>query len=565
MNDGTAMVLFTLYYNLMKGDQYDTSKIFLFFLSTCIGSPMLGIGIGFVGVYWLGRANRPLSGDDVTFQIVVTVCVAYLVFFIAQYECEMSGVLACCGAGSVFAWLAPPLILEHETMHNVWSFIEWVGNTLIFLLAGLIIGSETQKEIGLTDWLYMAAIYVVLFTLRGGIIAVLYPSISNVGLKCSVADAKFLAWSGLRGALGMALSLIVFSDYEEINLNKDDANKLFFYVGGVASLTLIINAPTAQFVLSYLGLTKDEFSPEVVNNISQVRLKLKKKSMDDLEALQSDKYLIQGHVLEKFVSLLQVEDDRDLRCSIAMETLRKQSFSRRGSAEDVAEDMLKYCRTMFLECVRSKYWKFIADGKMPRQSKVTQSLLYSIDNALDRVHKNNLRDWKWLKSEMQLNQYMMQFTEMYRSYTPEWFPLHAMGDVIITRNVYFRVYLLTNFIDAHEDAQRKFLGFMGGETEADMGTEEAHQPQTVTVEQAQVLRESINLVSLNVACVQCSITMMRRLGKRSSHPASVHRPRLRDQHRVPASQSHHPGSTNRNSPRDGRGRLAAAKSGRGIF
>ena len=37
------------------------------------------------------------------------------------------------------AWLGPPLLLEHETIHSVWSTLEWIGNTLIFLLAGTLI------------------------------------------------------------------------------------------------------------------------------------------------------------------------------------------------------------------------------------------------------------------------------------------------------------------------------------------------------------------------------------------------------------------------------------------
>jgi NhaP-type Na+/H+ or K+/H+ antiporter len=77
-------------------------------------------------------------------QTSITVCCAYLTFFTAQYSAKGSGVLACCGAGLMLSWLAPPLILEPHTLHNIWSFIEWMGNTLIFLLAGLIIGGTQE-------------------------------------------------------------------------------------------------------------------------------------------------------------------------------------------------------------------------------------------------------------------------------------------------------------------------------------------------------------------------------------------------------------------------------------
>lgn len=87
-------------------------------------------------VYWLRTANRPLKESDASIQISITVCSAYLIFFIAQYTCKISGVLACCGAGLMLSWLGPPIILSHESLHSVWNIIEWMGNTLIFLLAG---------------------------------------------------------------------------------------------------------------------------------------------------------------------------------------------------------------------------------------------------------------------------------------------------------------------------------------------------------------------------------------------------------------------------------------------
>lgn len=53
-------------------------------------------------------------------------------------------------------------------------------------------------------------------------------------------------------ALGMALALIV----EKSTPTKisADTSRLFFYVGGIAALTLVINATTAKSLLFALGL-----------------------------------------------------------------------------------------------------------------------------------------------------------------------------------------------------------------------------------------------------------------------------------------------------------------------
>lgn len=219
MNDGTAMVLFTLYFKLMEGEQFGAGDIIWFMVKMIIFSPLLGVVFGLCGVYWLSKANNPLGGQDTTIQIGITVSTAYLVFYVAQYECEISGILACCAAGLVFAFLGPPLILEHETMHSVWGFIEWTGNTLIFLLAGCIIGSNLDNHsISASDFGYVLALYLILLLVRCLVVALLFPGLSRLGLKCSASEAKFMCWAGLRGALAISLSLIVYGDYEKIGI-----------------------------------------------------------------------------------------------------------------------------------------------------------------------------------------------------------------------------------------------------------------------------------------------------------------------------------------------------------
>ena len=199
MNDGSAMVLFTLYFNLLKGEEYTINGLVFYFIKMIIGAPILGCLFGLVCVFWLSTCDRKFLSEDITVQIAITFVCAYMSFFTANYICEVSGVLACCAAGLMFAWKAPSLILEHESMHHVWGIFEWLGNTLIFLLAGIIIGGETLKRITVIDWVYLCVIYVVLMLLRAAIILLLYPLLSNVGLKCTAPDAMFMAWAGLRG------------------------------------------------------------------------------------------------------------------------------------------------------------------------------------------------------------------------------------------------------------------------------------------------------------------------------------------------------------------------------
>jgi NhaP-type Na+/H+ or K+/H+ antiporter len=209
MNDGTAMVLFMLFYNMLEGSTYDTLGIIEFFISMSLGSCLLGASMGLLTVRFLRSLNRPLIPEDTVLQISVTFCCAYLSFYTAQSYLEISGVLCCCGAGVVLAWLGPPIILNHESMHNVWAVVEWFGNTMIFLLAGLIFGTRTLESVDSIDWLYLFVLYVFLHLVRLLIVVVCYPFLRKLGHPVSMYDAVFIVWAGLRGALGIVLGLIV--------------------------------------------------------------------------------------------------------------------------------------------------------------------------------------------------------------------------------------------------------------------------------------------------------------------------------------------------------------------
>ena len=211
LNDGTAMVLFTVFFNLLNGQTYTGGGIIGFFVAACFGSVIVGGIIGLITVRWLRTANRPLSDMDVLVQTAITICSAYVTFYIAQETLLISGVLACCGAGIVLAWLAPPVILNHETMHNIWGMMEWMLNTMIFLLAGLIIGNRIFDYVRPLDWVFLFVLYIMLMIFRFFVIACCYPFISKVGHKCTWQEAVFMGWGGLRGVSNSFFLKIILS------------------------------------------------------------------------------------------------------------------------------------------------------------------------------------------------------------------------------------------------------------------------------------------------------------------------------------------------------------------
>jgi NhaP-type Na+/H+ or K+/H+ antiporter len=199
LNDGTAMVLFTVFYESLRGHSYTVGGVTFFFVAATLGSVLFGLLCGFIIVRWLRTANRPLKEIDTTIQIAITISCAYLIFFIAQYVLQISGPLACCWAGIMLAWMAPPIILNHDTMHHVWGMVEWTLNTLIFLLAGLIIGNRVIDKVSAIDWIYVVLLYGALVVIRFVVILLLFPWLSTWGHKCTKQEAVFMGWAGLRG------------------------------------------------------------------------------------------------------------------------------------------------------------------------------------------------------------------------------------------------------------------------------------------------------------------------------------------------------------------------------
>ena len=78
----------------------------------------------------------------------------------------------------------------------------------------------------------------------------------------------------------------------------------------------------------------------------------------------------------------------------------------RGSNPTMLPEVLKYVRTIYLEIVRTSYWKGIESGKLQRTSYAVQFLLYSVDLGLDEISKGldnwyiGLKDFDYIHAEI---------------------------------------------------------------------------------------------------------------------------------------------------------------------
>lgn len=296
LNDGTAIVLYTVAYKMLSGQEMDSTEIMIYLLKTALYAWMLGVVIGLLHYVWIKAASDHLDHHSSLIQVSITVSCAYVSFSVAEGLFHISGVLATVAASLVLAHFMWPKIVGASTMHRIWHMFEYLGNTVIFFLAGVLTGNSLTR-VSMMDYVHLFVIYLALLVIRAALIFSSIPLLkllhtSRQSVKWE--DAAIMSWGGLRGAVGLALAMIVNIDKAAGRLTQQDADRALFYVGGVAMLTLMINASTCPMLVKRLGVTQLPQAKQqmMLLIVSQLQTKLEEK---DLEQYVSD---IVGHVLE---------------------------------------------------------------------------------------------------------------------------------------------------------------------------------------------------------------------------------------------------------------------------
>ena len=266
VNDGTAIVVFSLLNEIAKGAHKTAGEVATFFLWVPFGSVLVGVGVAIGCHAWLGLGA--VAGDHIV-QISVTLFACYLCFLVAEFQSEASGVLACVVLGvSIGAFGRGFFTGETEhSLHHFWEMLTFVANTVLFILTGVIIAKTTNEStlagtLHASDLGWSLIVYFEVLFARAAVIGILYPILARRGYGLTLADAAVCWWGGLRGAVGLALALAVNEGDAEYADEKVGPMALLC-TGVVVVLTLAVNGTTTGFLLQKLGLTRPEVSVQV--------------------------------------------------------------------------------------------------------------------------------------------------------------------------------------------------------------------------------------------------------------------------------------------------------------
>ncbi|PAJ74714.1 cyclic nucleotide-binding protein [Pseudoalteromonas sp. NBT06-2] len=353
LNDGTAIVLFTLFLTLatqIKPEFNTLAVIVEFFrvviIGVVIGAVVAGISLAFIGSLF----------NDSLIEIALTLVLPYVVFYLSEHVFHASGVVSVVTLALIYAGPGrtrfSPEVMEH--MHHFWHTLSFLFNTLIFILVGLVISTRLGVA-DLANWEYLAIIFMGILIIRTVVIVGLMPILARIGIGLTKEKSIVLIWGGLRGAVSLALALIVATN-ESLDIQLRD--QILFLTAGIVVLTIIVNGSSMRFVMAKLGLDKLPVAKQ--KTLAKVQVKVSDEIIKVREKLQGDTNL-------KAVNWPLVDS-------------KLLSINTPYVDEQEIDTQVEYLRKL-LESERQFYWNQFAKGLL--STDATQILVQAIEESLD--------------------------------------------------------------------------------------------------------------------------------------------------------------------------------------
>ncbi|XP_074309066.1 sodium/hydrogen exchanger 7 isoform X2 [Silene latifolia] len=443
MNDGTAIVVYQLFFQMVLGQSFSWAAIVKFLAKVSLGAVGIGIAFGIVSVLWLG-----FIFSDTVIEISLTLAVSYFAYYAAQEGAGVSGVLAVMTLGMFYAAAARTAFKgeSQESLHHFWEMVSYIANTLIFILSGAVIAQGVLSSDNIFEnhgisWSYLILLYVYVQVSRALVVGALFPFLQYFGYGLDWKEAIILVWSGLRGAVSLSLSLSVKRSSDDTSHLSSQTGTLFvFFTGGIVFLTLILNGSTTQFVLQILGLAKLSAAKRRI--LQFTKYEMEKKALEAFGDLGEDEELgpADWPTVKRYIKSLN---------SIDGERIHPHDASVSGGNIDSMN--LKDMRVRLLNGVQAAYWVMLDEGRITQST--ANILMQSVDEALDLVAHEPLCDWKGLKQNV-------NFPNYYKFLQGSAFPKKLVTFFTVER-LEAGCYTCAAFLRAHKIARRQLHDFIG--------------------------------------------------------------------------------------------------------
>jgi len=251
-NDATAIVLFTILVAILtEGAEASLLSASGRFLVVFFGGALVGLIAAWLFATVIGRLrNLPLV------EITLTICLAYLSFMWAEHYLHVSGVMAVVTAGLMINSFGRTQV-SPKTWHaltETWEELAFWANSLIFFLVGLLM-PKILAELSSTSAIALLALTIAAFTARTLVLFGVLPSMNRLGWGQHISPAfrTVMLWGGLRGAVSLALALVIL---ESPGIDSQIQQFVAVLVTGFVLFTLFVNAPTMAMMMRFFKLDR---------------------------------------------------------------------------------------------------------------------------------------------------------------------------------------------------------------------------------------------------------------------------------------------------------------------
>ncbi|XP_078585490.1 sperm-specific sodium:proton exchanger-like isoform X2 [Branchiostoma floridae x Branchiostoma japonicum] len=388
LNDGCGIVIFTMFLNLATGVEWAAADFVIFIVKVMLGGPAFGFVMSKLTSFWLAN----IFNDALT-EITITLASTYITFYVAEVL-GVSGVLAVVILGLTMERTSISPEVE-SFLHRFWEMMAYLANTVIFILVGVMIMEKSIHMIEGGDWFYIITLYFGINVIRLIVIIILSPATSRVGYGLSWRYGVVTAWSGLRGAVGLAMALLVMQQEMTKGSSEDwkmqVANKILIHIAGIVFLTLFINATTIKALLRLLGMS-DISAPKRMTMYSAVR-RVKDAQNRSFQVLKGDRFLADAEwtLVEKACEIQDPYKTKDEEVN-AEEFVPFQRMSQCQDCKSMVpnepspreyQDMAEEARLRTLKAQKVSYWKQFEHGMLNREA--VRVLVQATESAADSV------------------------------------------------------------------------------------------------------------------------------------------------------------------------------------
>ncbi|MEJ7838415.1 MAG: sodium:proton antiporter [Thermomicrobiales bacterium] len=240
VNDGMAITLYIVLLDWVVTGRFSASASLATFCLEVAGGVAIGCVIG------LASSRLTRSVDEHLVEMLLSVSVAYGSYLIAD-RVGASGALACVAAGFIHGSYGRTIGMSAATrdlLDDLWEFLGFVANAIVFLLLGVSVHVEDLLENGWSVTVAILAVLLarVLVTAGAGRITPWRHDPAHTW-----REAVLLIWGGLRGALTAALVLALPSTVPY----RDELTAMAF---GVVLFTLVVQGLTLPTLVHRLHL-----------------------------------------------------------------------------------------------------------------------------------------------------------------------------------------------------------------------------------------------------------------------------------------------------------------------